>query len=146
MARVEAKTRGPGMVPFSIRPARTNISWLFLAVSLVPSISVPARITVKVAGDCGVAWPRAIPGHSKAIVIEEIKERRMENLPTARVAWRRLAQFPALFEMQRREFLKRITQTVGTATACGQPANGQSAAADPQSAAASEYLRSVNRC
>jgi hypothetical protein len=44
--------------------------------------------------------------------------------------------------MQRREFLKRITQTVGTAAAFGLPASGQSAA-DPISAAAREYLRSI---
>jgi hypothetical protein len=45
--------------------------------------------------------------------------------------------------MQRREFLKSITQTVGTAAAFGLRANGQSAEAVPQSAAAREYLRSI---
>ena len=45
--------------------------------------------------------------------------------------------------MQRREFLKRITQTVGTAAVFDLRANGQSAAVDPQSAAAREYLRSI---
>src|SRR5437879_2971492 len=64
----------------SIRPPRTTISWSFLDVLLLPSIKVPARITINVPGACGSAWPCAILAHSNASVKEQIKERPMENL------------------------------------------------------------------
>ncbi len=77
-------------VTFSMRSPRTNTSWFFLGALLVPSISVPARITVKAAAPCPPLCPNELlPVNASTATAHRIRFRLIEHPHKARLACRK---------------------------------------------------------